>query len=137
MLKLIGKISFLFYFLFYAVSPLTVTIAHTAGADGTGAQEDCRELRALLPEILAEQVPANEEGTRKPGTDSIIVKKKRAIVPEEYAGRLTLKDSLSAPPVPDGALAAGFQPYCDRYPRTKRTSNGFFRLHAGHSPPRG
>ncbi len=135
MMKLFWKISFLSYFLLYAVSPLTVTIARPAGSECLSPQEVGQEPHVLLPEMIAEKMLANHDDARKPESESIIIKKKRAVVPEGYAGQFASPDTVSTQAAPDGPLRTGVERQYVLSPPLERIPNGFYRVYAGHSPP--
>ncbi len=135
MMKLFWKISFLFYFILYAVSPLTVTIARPAGSECLSPQEVGQEPHVLLPELIAEKMLANHDVARKPESESVIIRKKRAVVPEDYAGQFVPFDAVSTQAGPDGPLRTGVERHYALSPQLERIPNGFYRVYAGHSPP--
>ena len=135
MMKLFWKISFLSYFFLYAVSPLTVTIARPAGSECLSLQGAGQGPHALLPEMIAEKMLASHDDARKPESESIIIKKKRAVVPEDYAGQFASFDAVSTQADPDGPLRTGVERHYALSPQLERIPNGFYRLYAGHSPP--
>ena len=135
MMKLIWKIIFLSYFLLYTISPLTVTIARPTENEYLSLQEAGQELHVLLPEMLAEKMLANHDDARKSACESIIIKKKRAVVPEDYTEQFASLDTVSTPAAPDVPLRAGSERHYVLSPHRERIPNGFYRVYAGHSPP--
>lgn len=129
---------FSFFFLLYAISPLTYTL-HKAETiprccSAREASLVLSSFRVFLVEIILEAV-SPENQPPKPENDTVLIREKRALLPEN-AG-----EKISA--VEQAAITYGAQfslPQSSyEWPRTSvsiaGTSKGFRLLYAGHSPP--
>jgi hypothetical protein len=131
---------FFFYFVVYAISPLTYTVAEKRAFESrfasAKASSSIKSIHVFLWELIVKRVATREEPAQDHAGDTIIVRKKRALLPENAAAKLLSFDAAT--------LAE------DRYvppPRTnvrvlksvtfQSTRKGFSSLYAGHAPPVG
>jgi hypothetical protein len=131
---------FLCYFIVYAASPLTYTFPDKKLCEsslvGSPAPSDKKSIRVYLWEVILDKVAAGEDRTHEQPSDTIIIRKKRALIPERattllsFESALTTKDRHALPP---RVLA-----FCGHTPPVVQgTGMGFFTLYAGHAPPAG
>jgi hypothetical protein len=131
---------FCFYFVVYAISPLTYTVAEKRAFESrfasAKASSSIKSIHVFLWELIVKRVATREESAQDHASGTIIVRKKRALLPENAAAKLLSFDAAT--------LAE------DRYvppPRTnvrvlksvtfQSTRKGFSSLYAGHAPPVG
>jgi hypothetical protein len=133
------KLLFFFYFLVYAVSPLTYTVSGQ-GVRGHGyttrrAPSAGKNIHVLLWELILEKVTAKDEASPARGDSSILIKKKRALMPEDASaklfspGRTCVRQDRWGRPSP---VAGKFD---FSHIISRGTPKGFHSLYAGHSPP--
>jgi hypothetical protein len=133
---------FFFYFIVYAISPLTYTFPDKKpcenGLEVSKAPLAAKSIRVFLWEIIMGKAAARKDGAHEQtNDDTIIVRKKRALMSESAAtllpfGPATAPNNRYAPP------AQIFVQSADTLPVIQATGKGFFPiLYAGHAPPLG
>lgn len=137
--RLFTLLFFLYYFV-YAVSPLTYTFPDQKNLENScesnPASPVVKGIHLFLWELVMEKVVTPEETEPDHSGDTVIIKKKRALLPENAAVKLLPFDTASipkdhyAPPVPIGGRTAGHVAF-------QGTREGFSTVYAGHSPPLG
>jgi hypothetical protein len=133
------KLLFFFYFLVYAISPLTYTVpwqnVHEHGYATRRAPAGGKYIHVLLWELFLEKVTARDEASPARGNSSIFIKKKRALLPEDAAVKLFSPGQACVRQDRCGqsSLITGKLDFSDSISRGTR--KGFHSLYAGHSPP--
>jgi len=134
----LAAILFPVYFLLYAVSPLTYAVHTTKTAEASleprPAVPDPQSLHTLLWELVVEKFAARSKASAHETGCTILIKKKRALVPEDDTTRLAPNTSIiptSGHTSPARDLAAGS--IDANAPRNLFA--GFHLLYAGHAPP--
>jgi hypothetical protein len=131
---------FLCYFIVYATSPLTYTFPDNKLCESSLAADaafsDTKKIEVFLWEVIMDNVAAREDRTHEPPSDTVIIMKKRALIPERASTLLSF-DTALAPKnrhaLPPLVLAfSGHTP-----PAVRGTGTGFFISYAGHAPPLG
>ena len=138
--KRLFTLLFFLYYIVYAVSPLTYTFPEQKNLEksreSSPASPVVLGVRLFLWELVMEKVGSPDETEPDHSDDTVLIKKKRALLPENAATRLMPFDTASipknhyAPPVPIGNLTAGHAAF-------HGTREGYSWLYAGHSPPLG
>ena len=126
---------FIVYFVVYAASPLTYSFpdkkVSKSSPAGDAMSSDRRSLQVFLWEVIMNTVASREARTPELPSDTILVRKKRALLPESATMLLCLEAALTAksrqvfPPRTIGL----YHP-----PVVLNTGTGFFSLYAGHAP---
>jgi hypothetical protein len=136
---------FFFYFIVYAISPLTYTFPDKKlcenGLDVSKASSKAplpeKSIRVFLWEIVMEKVAARKDGEHETNDDAIIIRKKRALMPKSAATLLPFGPA-TAPNNRYVTPAQIFVQSADTLPVIQATGKGFFPiLYAGHAPPLG
>jgi len=133
------KLFLVIYFLVYSISPLTYTLSDKQVSESDYAtnkkSSNIKSDQLLLPEFFIERVSSTEENAHNNRNASIIIKKKRAIVPENASGKLSLFKNTSV-------LEGFYDPLAPTiYSLNILPENilsiykGFNPLYAGNSPP--
>lgn len=131
---------FFFYFLIYAISPLTYTVAipgknvlknkHVSERTDSGGES----VHVFLWEFIIENMAAKEDVSHHHEKE-IIIRKKRAVMPEDEAAKLFPVEKISL--LKSGwisSLRSTLKRY-DSYITPQGVHEGFHPLYAGHSPP--
>lgn len=130
---------FLIYFFIYAISPLTYTVV--PGADvgesksapkGTASVRE--NARLLLWEFIIGEMAAKEDASRHQEKE-VIIRKKRAIMPEDEAAKLFPVEKTFTP---KSGWIFSIRSTLKRNNSSivpQGTREGFHPLYAGHSPP--
>ena len=135
----ISYLLFSFFFVLYAISPLTHTLpekeTHERCCSAHGAGSSLASFHVFLVEVFLEAVTTWEKNLHDQENDTVLIRKKRALIPENGAAKLLsceqatamhndhifsqlIKNEWSVTDVLLGGLSKGFRP-----------------LYAGHSPP--
>lgn len=138
--KRLFTLLFFLYYIVYAISPLTYTFPEQRNLENrresSPASPVIKGVRLFLWELVMEIVVPSEETEPDHTGDTVLIKKKRALLPENAAAKLLPFDTASipkdhyAPPVPIGGRTAGHVAF-------HGTRKGFSTVYAGHSPPLG
>lgn len=128
---------FFIYFAVYVMSPLSYTCAsHNVDDKGIIAQRQRAaesDIRISLWEFVFANLSAKEVPHRIP-SDKLIVKKARAIMPENTISRvLSFEDGLPDENRSYALYGTGFRAL--RSPATNGPERGFLAFYSGHSPP--
>jgi hypothetical protein len=127
------------YFLAYSISPLTYTFPDKHAPEHISATNkepsNIKSVHFLLWEFLRERLSSVEESPHSDRTAGILIKKKRAITPEDASGRLFPCKNASAPkerhdPSVPSTYGLNVQPA-----NFHGIYKGFNPIHSGHSPP--
>ncbi len=134
----------LFAFLFFcyfnvsAISPLTYTFPEKRADDcasaPAAAATQIKSINLFLWEFIIEKVAVPEEAASDHARESIIIRKKRALLPRNTAATLLCFDAASIPNNRNAHPVWIVIPTveCDAIHGIR---TGFFSLYAGHSPP--
>ncbi len=138
--KRLFNLLFFLYYIVYATSPLIYTFPEQKNLkrsrESGPAAPILKGVRLFLWELVMEIVVPSEETEPDHTGDTVLIKKKRALLPENAAAKLLPFDTASiprdhyAPPVPIGGRTAG-------HVTLRGTREGFSAVYAGHSPPLG
>ena len=138
--KRLFTLLFFLYYIVYAVSPLTYTLPEQNNLENSlessPASPVVKGVRLFLWELVMEKVVSPEETEADHTGDTVIIKKKRALLPENAAAKLLPFDTASipkdqyAPPVLIGGRTAMHVAF-------HGLREGFSTVYAGHSPPLG
>ena len=129
--KRLFTLFFFLHYIVYAISPLTYTFPESSPVSPV-----IKGVRLFLWELVMEIVVPSEETEPDNTGDTVLIKKKRARLPENAAAKLLPFDTVSvprdhyAPPVPLGGRTPGHVAF-------HGTREGFSPVYAGHSPPLG
>ena len=137
--KQVFKLLLVIYFLVYSISPVTYTFSDKQVREGIYSTNkkpsSIKSIHILLWELFIERLSSIEENSGNNGNASILVKKKRAIIPESISGKLSLfkttsvtKDSYNLLAPTAHSLNVLPENILDIY-------KGFNPLYAGNSPP--
>jgi hypothetical protein len=136
--KRLFNLLFFLYYIVYATSPLIYTFPEQKNLkrsrESSPAAPIVKGIRLFLLELVIEKVVFSDEAEPDTG-NTVIIKKKRALLPENAAARLLPFDMTSIPrdryaPVPINGRTAG-------HVASHSTREGFSTEYAGHSPPLG
>lgn len=138
--KRLFTLLFFLYFIVYAISPLTYTFPEQRNlekkCESSPASPAVRGISLFLWELVMEKVVFPDEAEPDHTGDTVIIKKKRALLPENAATKLLPFDTASipkdqyGPPLPINARTGGQVAF-------HGTREGFSTVYAGHSPPQG
>ncbi len=133
------KLLLVFYFLVYSISPLTYTLSDKQVPESVYATNKKSSIiksdHILLREFFIERLSSTEENSHNNGNVSILIKKKRAIVPEKASGKLSLFKNTSVPEDFYDSLAPTTYSLNVLPENILRIYRGFNPLYAGNSPP--
>ena len=131
---------FLCYFIVYGASPLVYTFPDRKISESSLAADtasfDSTSIQVFLWEIIMDTVASREEPVHELPGDTILIRKKRALLPESATTLLCLEAALTTKsrPVPPPRTIA----LCRLTPPVVQgTGTGFFSLYAGNAPPLG
>jgi hypothetical protein len=137
---------FFFYFIVYAISPLTYTFPDKKLSENglevskasSKAPLAAKSIRVFLWEIIMEKVAARKDGAHEQtNDDAIIIRKKRALMSESAVTLLPFGPS-TAPSNRYSTPAQIIAQSGNTLPVIQATGKGFFPiLYAGHAPPLG
>ncbi len=129
---------FSIYFLSYAVSPLSYSLTEQNASENISsagkAPWPAKNIRIFLWELICAQFSVAEDDTSTHSTFRILVKKARAVIPQNTLAKLT--------PSVESAITIGIclfllllslSPLQNRY--NSRTRKGFSPLYRDRSPP--
>jgi hypothetical protein len=137
--KQVFRLLLVIYFLVYSISPLTYTFSDKPVPESISATNkepsSIKSIHLLLWEFLRDSVSSVEENSHTDGNASILIKKKRAIAPENASGRLFLCKNVSVPkeshdPSVPSTDSVNVQPA-----NFHGIYKGFNPVYTGHSPP--
>jgi len=133
------KLLFFFYFLVYAISPLTYTVpgqnVPEHGYASRRAPSDGKNIHVLLWELILEKATARDEASPARGNSSIIIKKKRALMPEDAGAKLFSPGQVCVRQGRCGQSSLITGRFDFSHIISRGTPKGFHSLYAGHSPP--
>jgi hypothetical protein len=137
--KQFSRLLLVIYFLAYSISPISYTLpdkqvrGHIYATNKESSS--IKSVHILLWEFFAEKLSSLEENSHDDGNASILIKKKRALTPEDASGKLSWCKITSVPkdcynPLAPTTYSLNVPPanICGMY-------NGFNPLYAGNSPP--
>jgi len=137
--KQVFKLLLVIYFLVYSISPLTYTLYDKQVREGIYSTDknpsSISSIHILLWEFFIERLSSIEENSRNTGNASILVKKKRAIIPESVSGKLSLFKNASVPQDSYNLLAPTTYSFNVLPENILNIYKGFNPLYAGNSPP--
>jgi hypothetical protein len=129
---------FLCYFILYAASPLTYTFPdkkiRESSLAGEVVSSDRTVIQVFLWEIIMDTVAQREEHAHELAGDTILIRKKRALLPESATTLLPLEAALAA----ESRAVCHPRTVAPRrlpHPAARNMGTGFFSLYAGHAPP--
>ena len=137
--KQFSSLLLVIYFLAYSISPITYTLSNKHVPEQIYAtnkeSSGIKSVHILLWEFFLEKLASLEENSHDDGNASILIKKKRALAPEDASGKLSLFKTTSV-----------LKDHCNPLAPTKYGLNvlradtcgickGFNPLYAGNSPP--
>ena len=129
---------FLIYYIVYAISPLSYTYSVKTIVKGISAEKGTpypqKRLNIFLLELICSKIDANKDVDQNNATDRVLIRKTRAILPENTnsrvapVGTLTLFEGfcLLSDNSVSGSLASSNQ---------QKSRWQFNALHSGLSPP--
>jgi len=133
------KLLLVIYFLAYSISPLTYTLSDKQVPKSVySTNKDSSSIKSvhiLLWEFFIERLSSWEENSHNDGKASILIKKKRALAPEDASGKLSLFKNTSVPKDsynPSAPTTYGLNVLSANIPGIY---NGFNPIYAGNSPP--
>jgi len=137
--KQIFRLFLVIYFLVYSISPLTYTLSDKHVSESITATNNesssIKSVHLLLWEFLTERLSSIAENSHNDGNANILIKKKRAIAPENASDKIFSCKNVSAPkechdPLAPSTSSLNVQPinFLDIY-------KGFNPVYTGHSPP--
>ena len=133
------KLLLVIYFLLYSISPLTYTLSDKQIPESIHAtnrkSSSIKNVHILLWEFFIERLSSPEENPRSPGQASILIKKKRALAPEDASGKLALFKNTSVPKACYKPLAPSTYSLNILPTNIPGLYKGFNPLYAGNSPP--
>ena len=137
--KQLSRLLLVIYFLAYSISPITYTLADNQVpahiyATNKGSSS-IRSFHILLWEFFTEKLSSPEESSHDDGNASILIKKKRALAPEDASEKLALFKNTSVPKDCYTPLAPTTCRLHALPANTYGMYNGFNPLYAGNSPP--
>ncbi len=132
------KLFLAFYFLFFSISPLTYALSDKQVPEIIYAtikkSPGIKSVHPLLRALFTEKRASAGETPHADGKTPILVKKKRAIVPEDSSEKISLFTNTSVPNdfyTPLAPTASRLNVTSENIPEIK----GFNPLYAGNSPP--
>jgi hypothetical protein len=137
--KQIWGFLFSFFFLIYAISPLTYTLSKTETiqccSSAQGAFSDRPLFSVFLMEVILEAF--SPSGNRLQGTesDTILIRKKRALLPETVEEKLISSESIAVTHIENFPLPQLRYDWLKKNISSAGTAKGFRLQYAGHSPP--
>ncbi len=128
---------FFLYYLSYAISPLTYTFPEQKILDrvSSAAAPTAKGVSLFLWELAMEKVVPSEKTKPDHTVDTVIIKKKRVLLPENATTKLLPFDTASLPKKHFTPPVIGR--WTTRLVAFHGTREGFSTVHAGHSPPLG
>jgi hypothetical protein len=133
------KLLLVIYFLVYSISPLTYTLSDKQEPESAYAtnkkSSNIKSDQLLLREFFIERLSSTEENSHNNGNASILIKKKRAIVPENASGKLSLFKNASVLEDFNEPLAPAAYSLNVLSENIVGIYKGFNPLYAGNSPP--
>jgi hypothetical protein len=138
-IKKIWCLLFSLFFLLYAVSPLTYTFHKSRtfhqSRRGEGLTLGLSGLRVYLVEFIFESVSRSDDRAQESDSDTVMVRKKRALVPESSGEKLLSSGQI---PFHENCRFALLKIASHRQTTVipfHRVSHGSLPLYTGHSPP--
>ncbi len=135
------KLLLAFYFLFFSISPLTYALSDKQALEVINAtvqksQSSIKSVHLPIRASVTERRSSPEETPYTKGKTPVLVKKKRAIVPEDPTEKISSSLSTSAP---KNDVSTSLAPMACRSNGTTENileiNKGFNPLYAGNSPP--
>jgi len=133
------KLLLVIYFLAYSISPLTYTLSDKQVSQRIHAtnkeSSNIKSVHILLWEFFIERLTSMEENSHNDGNASVLIKKKRALAPENESEKLYLFKNTSVPKDSYNPLAP--TRYCLNVLPINILGiyNAVNPLYAGNSPP--
>jgi hypothetical protein len=136
--KQFSKLLLVIYFLAYSISPLTYTLSdnqvHKSIYATNKESSNIKSVHIWLWEFFIDRL-SSEENSHNNGTASILIKKKRAIAPENDSGKLSLFKNTSVPKYFYNPLVLTIHSSNVLLENILGISKGFNPVYAGNSPP--
>jgi hypothetical protein len=137
--KQFSRLLLVIYFLAYSISPITYTFPDKQEPGHIYAtnkeSSSIKSAHILLWEFFIEQLSSLEGNSRDNGNASILIKKKRALAPEDASGKLTWFKITSVPKDRYNPLAPTTCSLNVLSANIPDIYNGFNTIYAGNSPP--
>lgn len=137
--KTIVSVLFLFFFVIYAISPLMGTFPEKKGGESSHTSRDHASrptsIHVFLVDLLIGMISCREETPQDHPNDTILVRKKRALIPKNAVAKLLPSEQ---PSILKGPCHPPLQTtYRSREPHAglRGARTGFHSLYACHSPP--
>ena len=133
------KLLLVIYFLAYSISPISYTLPDKQERGHIYAtnkeSSSIKSVHILLWEFFAEKLSSLEENSHDDGNASILIKKKRALAPEDASGKLSWCKITSVPKDRYKPLAPTTYSLNVLSANIPGIYNGFNPIYAGNSPP--
>lgn len=134
------KLTLALYFLVYSIVPLTYTLSDRQAPErSTATQKEASPIISahllVQREFSAERLSSPEENRHSDGNDSVLIKKKRALAPENASEKLFLFKNTSASNDAHDLLAPASYRFNVAPDTIPGRYTGFNSLYAGNSPP--
>lgn len=133
------KLLLVIYFLAYSISPLTYTLSDKQvprSVYSTNKESaSVKSVHILLWEFFIEKLSSMEENSHNDRNASILIKKKRALAPENASGKLSSFKNASVPKDCYNPLAPTTYSLNVLPANILGIYKGFNPLYAGNSPP--
>jgi len=137
--KQFSRLLLVIYFLAYSISPITYTLSAKQVPEHIYAtnqeSSSIKSIHILLWEFFIEKLSSVEENPHDDGNASILIKKKRALAPEDASDKLSLFKNASVPKGCHNPLAPATYSLHVLPANTCGIYKGFNPLYAGNSPP--
>jgi hypothetical protein len=137
--KQFSRLLLVIYFLAYSISPITYTLSDKRGPEQIYAtnkgSSSIKSVHLLLWEFFIEKLSSLEDNSHDDGNASILIKKKRALAPEDASGKLSLFKNTSVLQDHCNPLAPTTYSLYVLPANTCGICKGFNPLNAGNSPP--
>jgi len=137
--KQFSKLLLVIYFLAYSIFPLTYTLSDKQVPDRIYAtnkeSSNIKSVHILQWEFFIERLSSMKESSHNNGNASILIKKKRALAPENAAGKLPLFKNATMPKDFHNPLALTTSSLNVLSEDILGIYKGFNPLYAGNSPP--
>lgn len=137
--KQLWGVLFCFFFLLYAISPLTYTLHKTETiqrfCSAPRASTHRASFRVFLVEVIREAVYPSEKRPQRPENDTVPIRKKRALIPENAGEKLFSYEPAAITHNENFPLPQMSYEWLKTSISIVGTSKGFRLLYAGHSPP--
>ena len=132
-------LSFCLYFLVYTISPLTFTVSdkqvYERQCSTRKAALNAKRIHVLPWNFVIEGFFSREASSQNHDNTSVLIKKKRALVPEITSAKLIPFERTSIPASYNDSLAPATYGVNVTPSNTRNIHKGFYSIYAGHSPP--